>query len=88
MKSAMLNIRTTPETKRAIEELYGSFGITVSDAVNIFFNKSIIENGLPFEMKMPRYNEKTEKAIAEAREMRGKGGGFTDIDELFKELKG
>ena len=35
-KSANLNIRIDPEIKRDAESLYNDFGITVSDAVNIF----------------------------------------------------
>jgi DNA-damage-inducible protein J len=36
-KTSNLSIRTDAEIKHAIEALYGDFGITVSDAVNIFF---------------------------------------------------
>ena len=35
-KTAMINIRIEPEIKADIEKLFSSFGITVSDAVNIF----------------------------------------------------
>ncbi len=35
-KTAVINIRTDNDTKRAIEDLYSAFGISVSDAVNIF----------------------------------------------------
>jgi len=55
-KTAVINIRTDAETKQAIESLYSAFGISVSDAVNIFFRKSIMQNGLPFDMQVPRYN--------------------------------
>jgi addiction module RelB/DinJ family antitoxin len=51
-KRSVINIRVEAETKTAIEQLYAKFGITVSDAVNIFFSKSIMENGLPFDMKV------------------------------------
>lgn len=36
-KGSVINIRTDSATKQAIENLYSQFGITVSDAVNIFF---------------------------------------------------
>ena len=47
-KTSVINIRTDIETKQAIEELYSAFGITVSDAVNIFFKQSLMQNGFPF----------------------------------------
>ncbi|MDR2749952.1 MAG: type II toxin-antitoxin system RelB/DinJ family antitoxin [Clostridiales bacterium] len=52
-KTSTITIRTDAETKAAIEYLYGRFGLTVSDAVNIFFSKSLMEHGLPFDMKLP-----------------------------------
>ena len=58
-KNAVINIRTDLNTKKAIEELYSKFGITVSDAVNIFFNRSLMERGLPFSMVLPRFNNET-----------------------------
>ena len=51
-KTAVINVRTDDETKQAIEKLYSAFGITVSDAINIFFKKSLMENGLPFDMQI------------------------------------
>jgi addiction module RelB/DinJ family antitoxin len=51
-KRSVINIRVEDSTKIAIEQLYKRFGISVSDAVNIFFSKSLMENGLPFDMKI------------------------------------
>lgn len=51
-KNAVINIRTEKEKKEALEALYGKFGITVSDAVNIFFNVSLMKGGLPFPMTL------------------------------------
>ncbi|MEL7563342.1 MAG: type II toxin-antitoxin system RelB/DinJ family antitoxin [Dehalobacterium sp.] len=41
-KTAVINIRTEEETKKKIENLFSQFGITVSDAVNIFFHQSLM----------------------------------------------
>ena len=66
-KTATINIRIEPEIKADVEKLFSSFGITVSDAVNIFLHKSLMEGGLPFDVKQPRYNAETEAAMQEAR---------------------
>jgi DNA-damage-inducible protein J len=68
-KTAVINIRTDPEVKAEVENLYSGFGITVTDAVNMFFHKSLLEGGLPFDLKQPSYNRETEKAILEARDI-------------------
>ena len=87
-KTSNINIRTDAETKAAIESLYGRFGITVSDAVNIFFRKSLMEGGLPFEMKQPRYNNETEDAMREAMAIsRGEIPAQTQsVDSFFSEM--
>lgn len=87
-KGSVINIRTDSETKQAIESLYAQFGITVSDAVNIFFHKSLMEGGLPFDMKRPRYNSQTEAAMQEARDIAcGKiPAEPQSVDSFFKEM--
>ena len=87
-KNSVINIRTDAETKQAIETLFAQFGITVSDAVNIFFRKSLMEGGLPFEVKQPRFNRETEEAIQEARAIStGKTPEQSQsVDDFFSEM--
>lgn len=88
-KTANINIRIDPETKSSAEELFASFGITVTDAINIFLRKSIMEGGLPFEVKQPRYNLETEAAIEEAKEIIGgkiQARRYSTAHALFEEL--
>ncbi|MCL2722265.1 MAG: type II toxin-antitoxin system RelB/DinJ family antitoxin [Treponema sp.] len=89
LKTSNLNIRIDPQTKLGAEQLFSTFGITISDAVNIFLRQSLLVGGLPFEMKQPRYNAETEAAIQEARDiMNGKKivKSYSNADELFAEL--
>lgn len=88
-KTANINIRIDPETKLNAEKLFSSFGITLTDAINIFLHKSVMEGGLPFEMKQPRYNIETEAAIEETRAiMAGKipARQYSSAHNLFEEL--
>lgn len=39
-KSANINIRIDPEIKLNAEKIFSSFGITITDAINIFLHKS------------------------------------------------
>lgn len=68
-KTAILNVRIDPETKNNAESLYSSFGITISDAINMFLHQSLLVGGLPFDLKNPRYNAKTEAAMQETRDI-------------------
>ena len=88
-KSANLNIRIDPEIKRDAESLYNDFGITVSDAVNIFLRQSLRVGGLPFEMRQPRYNAETEAAMKEADDIiagRVQAKSYSSVREMFEEL--
>lgn len=88
-KTANINVRIDPETKSCAEELFSSFGITITDAINIFLHKAIMEGGLPFEMKQVRYNAETEMAMKEARAIMGgqvQAKSYSSARALFEEL--
>ncbi len=88
-KTANLNIRIEPGVKSDAEKLFATFGITLSDAVNIFLHKALMEGGLPFEVRQPRYNAETEAAIKEARDISSgkvKAKKYDSVDEAFKVL--
>ena len=70
IKTADIHIRIDPETKANAENLFSVFGITLTDAVNMFLRQAVLVGGLPFELKQPRYNAETEAAIREARDIR------------------
>lgn len=88
-KTSVINIRTEVETKKKIENLYSQFGITVSDAVNIFFQQSLMKGGLTFRMQLPKPNEETVLAIEETEKMLRNPNTkrFDSVDDLFEELK-
>ena len=47
-KTATFQMRIKPEIKRQVEEIYARQGMSLTDAVNIFFQQSINQEGLPF----------------------------------------
>ena len=88
-KIVNITIRIDPETKTSAEQLFSRFGITVTDAISIFLHKSIMEGGLPFEVKQPRLNAETEAAIEEARHIIAGGipaKRYGSVRDLFNEL--
>ena len=85
-KTSVVNIRTEEKTKKQIEELYSQFGISVSDAVNIFFNQSLMQGGLPFQMQIPKPNAKTIEAIEDNNHNRNMSRTFDSVEELMRDL--
>lgn len=88
-KTANVNVRIEPEIKARAEELFANLGMTVSEAVNIFLYKSLLVEGLPFDVKLPKYNAETLAAMQEAKEILAgnmETRTYTSTDEMFAEL--
>ena len=57
------NIYLDQHTKTQAKELFKKFHISLSDAVNLFLSQSVLEQGLPFQVRIP--NAETIKAMEE-----------------------
>ena len=47
-RTSTFQMRINPEVKRRVEAVYAKQGLSFTDAVNIFIQQSLNENGLPF----------------------------------------
>lgn len=47
-KTATFQMRINPEVKRRVEAVYANQGLSFTDAINIFIQQSLNDNGLPF----------------------------------------
>lgn len=54
MRSAEIKTRTTDQVKADATSVYSRWGLSLSDAINIFLIKSIEVGGLPFDMRAER----------------------------------
>lgn len=59
------NVYLDADIKAQAKEVFKKYGVSLSDAINIFLTQSVMEKGLPFEMKIP--NDETIRAIEEAK---------------------
>ena len=88
-KTANLNIRIDPKTKEAAEKLFANFGITTTDAINIFLHQSLLSGGLPFSVKLPEPNTTTLAAMKEIEEIiKNKTlASPQSVDDFFKDME-
>ena len=49
-KTDTFRIRINPDLRRQLEELYAKNGLTLTDAVNVFFQQSLNAGGFPFSV--------------------------------------
>jgi DNA-damage-inducible protein J len=86
-KSSAMTIRIDPEIKSQADNVLRFLGLTTSEAVTIFLRQVILNNGIPFPVKAPMYNDETLAALREAESIAKNGPHrFDTTDEMFKEL--
>ena len=62
-KTDTLHIRVEPNVKQRAEETLSDLGLSISEAINIFLNQIILNDGIPFEIKKPKLNKETIQAM-------------------------
>ena len=77
------NVYLDSEMKLKAKEIFKQYGVSLSDAINMFLTQSVLERGLPFEMKIP--NDETIQAIRDARE--NKNSETITLTQLEEESK-
>jgi len=66
MKTDYINVRVNKETKEKVEIVLDKLNLKMSDAINLFLNQVVLDEALPFKVRIPKYEEaynKLEKAI-------------------------
>jgi DNA-damage-inducible protein J len=86
MKTANYNVRLNPEIKTEAEKTFALFGMNLSEAINIFLHKSIIENGLPFAVTAPKYRPEVYELIERIESGEEKLISYPSTDALFADL--
>lgn len=68
-KSASMYIRIDPKMKAEVEEIYAQYGMSITEAINVFLYQSRNIGGLPFDLRPPRPNSETLSAMREVDAM-------------------
>lgn len=84
-----ISIRMDSDLKAQADALFAELGMNLSTAFNVFVRQSIREGGIPFEIRMEQPNKETIAAMLEAERIAKDTSvkGYTDLDELFADLK-
>ena len=84
-----ISIRMDSDLKSQAETLFGEFGMNISTAFNIFVRQALREGRIPFAISLNQPNRETLAALTEAEKIAKdpNAKGYTDLDELFRDLK-
>lgn len=93
-KSANLYARIEPDVKEQAENILKALGISASNAITMFYKQIILQNGLPFEVKLPvhpldvsrmtveQLDEELEKGYADVR-----AGNTIPMEQAFADIR-
>lgn len=86
-KTEIITLQIDSNLKEQAEALFSSLGLTLEEAITLFLEASVLQDGIPFPLEQPRYNEQTELALEETRDiLSGKiQHSSTSVDDLFKD---
>jgi DNA-damage-inducible protein J len=82
-KTGMIRARVSPELKAQAEGILAEIGLSSSDAIRMFYKQVTLQQGLPFEARIP--NATTRKALRDAEAGRDMTD-YASVDEMFKDL--
>ncbi len=77
------------DLKARADELFAELGMNITTAFNVFVRKALREGGIPFNISLNQPNRETQAALIEADRIANDPNvkGYTDLDELFEDLK-
>lgn len=77
--------RVDSDLKQEAEAIFKKLGLSTSQAIVMFLNMVKLNNGVPFEVKIP--NKDTLKAMQEAKEFKGEEITLKDLNEGVKTIQ-
>ena len=89
MATTPTQIRIDADIKKQATALFNELGLDMSNAVNLFLHQCVLRGGLPFNVEMPHYSQRTLDAMNEARRISRDSDvkGYASMNELLKALE-
>lgn len=87
-QNTLIQVRVEDSLKKDADALFSDLGLDTPTAIRIFLKQSIKRRGLPFDVVQPVPNQETIAAIEESDRISRDPNvkGYTDVDEMIKEL--
>jgi DNA-damage-inducible protein J len=77
MMDATVRARVNSDLKQEAEAIFKKLGLNTSQAIVMFLNMVKLQNGIPFDIKIP--NKDTLKAMQEAKVFKGEEISLKDL---------
>ena len=80
--TVQVNVRMESEIKAEAEKVFAELGISASQAVKMFYRQVTLQQGLPFDVKIP--NAETRAAMRDMEQSSGVQR-YDSVQELFED---
>lgn len=89
MATVPTQVRIDADIKQQATALFGTLGLDMSGAVNLFLHQCVLQGGIPFRVEVPRYSSQTLRAMEEARRISKDPNvpSYSSMDDLRKALE-
>jgi DNA-damage-inducible protein J len=78
-----IQARIDVESKKEARKILNVLGLSMSEAISMYFRQIIMRRGIPFDVEIP--NELTARVLADADKKKGVRKA-KNVDKLFKAL--
>lgn len=87
-QNTLIQVRVEDSLKKDADALFSDLGLDTPTAIRIFLKQAIKRNGIPFDVAQPMPNAETIATMKEADRISRDPNvkGYTDVDEMIKEL--
>ena len=84
---ATINVNVDEKVKEQAKQTLEYLGTNFTNVINMLLRQIILTESIPFEIKIPKLNAKTIKAIEDAEKGIGLSKGYTNLDEMWEDLE-
>ena len=86
-KTDNLTVRVEPTLKKSVEQKLNDMGITMAQAINMYFKQIDMTDSIPFVIKRYKYSAKTIKAMENTKNRKNLTGPFNTVEEMRTDLE-
>lgn len=82
-----INVNVDEKVKEKAKETLEYLGTNFTNVINMLLRQIILTESIPFEVKIPKLNAETIKAMEEVEKGKGLSKGYTDLNEMWNDLE-
>ncbi|MDI6794158.1 MAG: type II toxin-antitoxin system RelB/DinJ family antitoxin [bacterium] len=83
MKTAEISVRVEPQLKDGAIKIFKNMGISVSEAISLFLNEVVVQQGLPFVTRPPNQETLNTMKKTDAGEELTE---YEDVNNFYREM--